>query len=320
MAKKTEEREIIIGVTKMKEPTSRSANEKNNKKVKSKNKKKKNQQKNNKKAQNKHNTSKRKVPQKVVSQEEQEKIRKKRKRIIFVLKYGALSILFITIILCAMFSPLFNIKTIQVQGNEKVTENEIISLSQIQIEQNTFQISKNRIKKQIKQNAYIGKVKISRKLPSTLIIQVEERKPVYLLEYAGAYVYVDKYGYLLEIGQAKLELPILQGEITGVSEFSVGNRLCTEDLETLSSVDQIMEVAKINELSNLITRIDISQPKNIKLIFETEEKTAYLGDNSNLNTKILTIKSILEKEQGKAGEIFVNIDLNKENAVFRERV
>ena len=300
MAKKTEEREIIIGVTKMKEPTSRSANEKNNKKVKSKNKKKKNQQKNNKKAQNKHNTSKRKVPQKVVSQEEQEKIRKKRKRIIFVLKYGALSIL--------------------LQGNEKVTENEIISLSQIQIEQNTFQISKNRIKKQIKQNAYIGKVKISRKLPSTLIIQVEERKPVYLLEYAGAYVYVDKYGYLLEIGQAKLELPILQGEITGVSEFSVGNRLCTEDLETLSSVDQIMEVAKINELSNLITRIDISQPKNIKLIFETEEKTAYLGDNSNLNTKILTIKSILEKEQGKAGEIFVNIDLNKENAVFRERV
>lgn len=316
MAKKTEEQEIIIGVTRMQEPTNRSANEKNNKKAKSKNKKKKNQQ----KAQKKNNTSKRKVPPKVVSQEEQEKIIKKRKRVIFALKYGALSILFITLILCAMFSPLFNIKTIEVQGNEKVTESEIISLSQIQIEQNTFQLNKRKIKKQIKQNAYIGKVKISRKLPSTLIIQVEERKPTYLLEYAGAYVYVDKQGYFLEIAQEKLELPILQGAITEVSEFSVGNRLCTEDLETLSLVAQIMEVAEINELSNLITRIDISKPKNIKLIFEKQEKTAYLGDNTNLNTKILTIKSILEKEEGKAGEIFVNIDLNKENAVFRERV
>ncbi len=316
MAKKTEEQEIIIGVTRMQEPTNRSANEKNNKKAKSKNKKKKNQQ----KAQKKNNTSKRKVPPKVVSQEEQEKIIKKRKRVIFALKYGALSILFITLILCAMFSPLFNIKTIEVQGNEKVTESEIISLSQIQIEQNTFQLNKRKIKKQIKQNAYIGKVKISRKLPSTLIIQVEERKPTYLLEYAGAYVYVDKQGYFLEIAQEKLEIPVLQGAITEVSEFSVGNRLCTEDLETLSLVAQIMEVAEINELSNLITRIDISKPKNIKLIFEKQEKTAYLGDNTNLNTKILTIKSILEKEEGKAGEIFVNIDLNKENAVFRERV
>ena len=320
MAKKTKEQEIIIGVTKMQEPKSRNSNQKNNKKVKSKNKTKKNQQKNNKKEQNKHNTTKRKVPQKAISQEEQEKIRKKRKRVIFVLKYGALSILFITLILCAMFSPLFNIKTIEVQGNQKVTENEIISLSQVQIEQNTFQINKKKTKKQIKQNAYIGKVKISRKLPSTLIIQVEERKPAYLLEYAGGYVYVDKQGYLLEIAQDKLELPILQGAVTGVSEFSVGNRLCVEDLETLSSIAQIMEVAEINELSNLITRIDISQTKNIKLIFENQEKTAYLGDNSNLNTKILTIKSILEKEEGKAGEIFVNIDLNKENAVFRERV
>lgn len=81
-----------------------------------------------------------------------------------------------------------------------------------------------------------------------------------------------------------------------------------------------MELCKTEEIETLITRIDIKDKENIRLILETKEKTAYIGDSSNLNTKILTMKAILEKEEGKAGEIFVNMDLNKENPIFRERV
>ncbi len=81
-----------------------------------------------------------------------------------------------------------------------------------------------------------------------------------------------------------------------------------------------MELAQANDLSSLITRIVIGDLENIKLVFETKEKTAYIGDTSNLNTKLLTIKAILEKEEGNAGEIFVNMDLNKEKPMFRQRV
>ena len=34
----------------------------------------------------------------------------------------------------------------------------------------------------------------------------------------------------------------------------------------------------------------------------------------------LMIKSIIEKEKGNPGEIFLNFDLNKKNPIFRERV
>ena len=81
-----------------------------------------------------------------------------------------------------------------------------------------------------------------------------------------------------------------------------------------------MEIAEKNDMANLITRIDIENINNIKLGFETESKTAYLGDNTNLLDKMIRIKKILEQEKGKAGEIFVNMDLNKENSIFRERV
>ena len=251
---------------------------------------------------------------------EQEKTNKKKIRMIHTVKYGVIALLFIAVILCAMFSPLFNIKNVKVEGNGVITENEIISLSQIQKGENTFKLSKNKIIKQIKENTYIENVVIERKLPSNIIIKIEERKPAYLLEYAGSYVYVDKKGYMLEISTEKLELPILQGGATITEDFVPGNRMCLEDLEKLSTVHRIMEVALTNEIANIITKIDIENEQNLKLIIESKEKVAYLGDSSNLMEKIPIIKKIMEEEEGKAGEIFVNMDLNKENPMFRERV
>lgn len=300
------ENEIIIGVTKKEEPK---IEKKKSKKKKKQNKNKIQLEKNLKQKSNSRNKS--------ILQEERQI---KGKGIFRIIKYGMLGVLIIVGIIYAMYSPLFYIKEIQVEGNNIVTKNEIISLSQIQIDQNTFELSKDEIRKQIKEDPYIESVNITRKLPSTIILKVQERKPAYLLEYAASYIYLDKQGYLLEINTQKLELPILQGAATETSEFVVGNRLCREDLERLSMVLKVVEVAKANELSDLITRIDISDKNNLKLLFETKDKIAYLGDSTNLNTKILSIKVILEKTEGISGEIFVNMDLNNENPMFRERV
>lgn len=297
------EDEIVIGVTKREEKTT------DIKKIKERKEQKSNKR-NNYKNEKKEKFSK-------VSQEEKEK---KKKKIFNIIKYGVLSILVITVILCAMYSPLFNIKEIKVEGNNTVTKNEIISLSQIQIEKNIFEINKNKIREQIKENPYIEDVNTIRKLPSTIVLKVQEREPAYLLEYAASYIYLDKQGYILEINTEKLELPILQGAVTETSEFTVGNRLCKEDLEKLSMVLKVIELANTNEIYNLITRIDIEKKENLKLIFETKKKVAYLGDNTNLNAKVLSIKAILEKTEGKEGEIFVNMDLNNENPMFREKV
>ena len=316
--------EIIIGVTKKEEPKKQVQKKSGNKKSNNKNVKKKSTSKETPKTQVKKNQKKKtssnnkKQNKKTIIKEEQQ-INKKRK-ISGIVKYGSIVVLFITLVLCTMFSPLFNVKTIQVEGNELITENQIISLSQIQIGENTFKLSKNKIKNQIKENAYIDEVIIKRKMPSNIIIKIEERKPAYQLEYATGYVYLDKQGYMLEINSSKLDLPILQGAVTETANFVVGNRLCVEDLEKLTSLIKIMELAKVNEIESLITRIDIENKQNIKLIFETKEKTAYLGDSTNLIDKIPIVKRILEENEGIAGEIFVNMDLNKENPIFRERV
>ena len=304
--------EIIIGVTKNKAPKKQLKKELDNEKqVKEVKKEKK---------ETKKSVSKRNNKNKEQKTKNKGNLNKKKRKIRNIIKYIILIVLFVSVILCAMFSPLFNVKTIEVIGNEKITKNEIISLSQIQLEENTFKLSKDKIINQIKENAYINEVFITRKLPSNITITVEERKAAYLLEYATGYIYLDKQGYMLEINSAKLDLPILQGASTETSEFMVGNRLCVEDLEKLSTLTRVMELAQLNGLANIISRIDIENKQNIKLLFESKDKIAYLGDSTNLIEKISWVKKIIEDNEGKPGEIFVNMDLNKENPIFRERV
>lgn len=236
------------------------------------------------------------------------------------LKYIFLAACVLIAIIATMLSPLFNVKQINVEGNSKLTNDELISLSKIELYQNTYKISKTITKKRILENPYIQSVNIKRKLPNTITIIVEEKKPTFMIEYGGAYAYINNQGYILEVSQEKLEVPVLQGAETNVEELIPGSRLCVNDLEKMSTVIKIMEVSANNDIAKLISRIDIENKQNFKIVFESEKKVAYIGNETDLSTKILNIKAIIEKEKDIAGEIFVNMDLKTNDAIFRQSV
>lgn len=251
---------------------------------------------------------------------QQELARKKRKIIFRLVKWTSLVILLIGGGVYFLLSPFFNVKNITITGNEKIAQETITSLSGIQLEENTFKISKSKVEQAIKTNAYIDSVKIKRKLPDGIEIQVTERKPAYMLTLGNAYVYVNTQGYLLEISQEKLNVPIITGIITAEEQIQEGNRLCFDDLQKLSSVIQIMDSANSNEIGKLVTKINISDKQDYVLEMKSERKNVHVGDASNLSTKMLYIKKVLQNEKKKEGDIFVNTDLSTKGAVFREKV
>lgn len=77
-----------------------------------------------------------------------------------------------------------------------------------------------------------------------------------------------------------------------------------------------MDVSKNNDIDGLITKIDIANVKDIILYLDSENKIVYLGDCSDLNTKILYTKAIVKNEAGIAGEIYAK----ENNIYFREKV
>lgn len=250
-------------------------------------------------------------------QTQEEKRRKKRnKKIKIIVKAILLLAIIIGGITFTMVSPIFNIKDIQVSNNNKVSADTIISLSELKTEENIFRFSSQKAINKIKENPYIKSVKIHRKLPNTIQIEVEEREQTYSADFLGKYAYLDKQGYILQIGEDNNQKVILQGIATPEEQVVEGERLNEEDLEKLEDVIKIMNAAKEYNLDTKVKSIDISDKNEYSIYLEEEKKKVYLGDNTNLSNKMLYVNAIIEAEKEKTGEIFANGDLNQKFRVY----
>ena len=252
-------------------------------------------------------------PQKIPPQKQEnkssnnKKLKKRRKNT--ARRFIILFLLLVGTAIFAMISPIFNIKKIEVSGNEKLDESTIISLSGELEGKNIFQISKKKIINNIKDNPYIDSVTIKRNLPGNLQINVEERKVAYQVKVINSYVYINYQGYILEVSSKDADVPIIDGFQTEQDTLLNGKKLSDKDIEALKIVLRIMETAKNADVSKLISKISI---KNNEYIIEMkkENKIVYLGNATDLTNRMTYVKIIVDKEKGKAGRAFVNGDIN----------
>lgn len=251
----------------------------------------------------------------------QAKILKKKKKIKRIIKTIILLALIIGGFCFALISPIFNVTKINVTGNEQISSDTIISLSQLEIGQNLFRFNRIKVSNEIKTNAYIENVKIQRKIPNKIEITIEERKRDYNVEFLNGYAYINNQGYILEIAEQKLELPVIKGISTPQEQIVEGNRLDDEDLEKLETVIQIMNICKNYDLDTKISSIDITNKSNYIINMDEEKKTIQLGNDSNLRNKILYVPAILTENKEKEGTIYLNGDINGDfKPRFREKV
>lgn len=264
---------------------------------------------------NKNNTQKRKV-----QNENERKIQKKKKNNKKIIKWTSIIVLVIAGLIFTFASPLFNISEIKVQNNKALSAEKIISLSKLSKGQNIFRFLKSDVENNIKEDTYVEDVKITRNLPGTVVIDVQERSRDFSVKLMNSFAYINNQGYILEISEEDIGIPVLQGIETPEENIKPGNRLEINDLKKIEVAISIMTLAKENEMDSKIKAIDISN-KNEYILYLEDSKIANLGNSKNLNTKMLYVKKLMELEAGKEGTIFVNGDFsNKFKAYFREKV
>ena len=244
--------------------------------------------------------------------------RKKRKKkiIIFVVFFGIISGL-----LGVACSPIFSIKSVEISGNNHVSETEIRNLLNIKEDDNLFLTFNFTIRKRLEQNAYIKDVIVRRKLPNTLSVEVKEREIEFVFAKEDTYYYFDKDGKFLE----KSTQPIIgkieiKGYKTDVDKLEINDTFSNEDLKKLEDINEIIKTAEKQGIADLITYIDISSAKSNVLYLQTENKTVYVGNTNQLEYKMIFLKTILEKEKGNSGEVHLEeIDSNKD-PFFRQNI
>lgn len=238
-----------------------------------------------------------------------EKVYKKRRR---RRKFRALLFLiFASIILMlafALYSPVFNIREIEVQGQSKFTREQIINLSNIQIGQNIFKINSGQAVRSIQMQAYIESVRIHRKLPNQIVIMVVERKPIGIVNYLGSYILIDKKGYVLETVKKPEDKSLIEIKGIDIKKFTLGKLLKEEGSENLNAALNILTLIPKNDLLLKIDYIDVSNLD--KVIMRIGDRfDAILGSASQLNSsglyrRFLFLKQIIGNElNGQKGYI-----------------
>lgn len=209
---------------------------------------------------------------------------------------------------CAFTSPLFNISSIEIKGNKKIESSTYMKLSKLKVNTNIFKFRESEIISNIKENTYVENVRIKRLLPSTVEITIKERETKFQISTNNEeFAYIDENGNILEISHEKIPTkPILAGNSTENKKIKPGEKLEETDIDKIKDIIIIENACKNNEIESFDIA-DISNRFNYILTFEKEAKRVYIGSADNLETKILFMKSLLEKQAGVPGEIHLEV-------------
>ncbi|MGL5507650.1 MAG: cell division protein FtsQ/DivIB, partial [Paraclostridium sp.] len=107
-------------------------------------------------------------------------------------------LLFFMSIYVIFSSTLFDLRELEIIGNINITKSDIIEITNIELEKNVFQYKLNKLESRMKLNPYIEDVKVKRKLPNTLQIDVKEYKEdAIIYNNNNKYITINKNGRIL---------------------------------------------------------------------------------------------------------------------------
>ncbi len=225
------------------------------------------------------------------------------------IKTGILSLLFVLMFIfwCMYYllqSDLMNLKNIVLEGNLTVTEDEIVNISNLVINRNIFKYNLKEIKQNIISHPYIKEVKVCRKLPDTIIIQMKEREEYAIILYMGSYIYIDQENIVLKASDSYMANENIL--ITGINfkSFKVGERVQATNYDDLNLVMDLLKAINMTTIYDMISEINISEKNNIRIItFDGSEvllgeakKPAYLMvalDEILINLYTQNIKNVI---------------------------
>jgi len=137
--------------------------------------------------------------------------------------------------------PYFRVREVEVEGGRKITRETLLSLTVIEGMPNLFSVSLKEVVKRLESHPWIEQVRVRKVFPNKILIQIEERKPMAIIQLEELY-YIDIKGEIFSrLGERdEYNYPYLTGLTRQVLEKDPveAKRLITKALELLRIVSQ----------------------------------------------------------------------------------
>lgn len=91
-------------------------------------------------------------------------------------------------------SPYFAVKTIEIDGQNRLKSREVLETAGLDYGQNTLALSMDELESALARNPWIAELSIRRVLPDGIRIKIREYEPRYWVKRDGQLIYADEYG------------------------------------------------------------------------------------------------------------------------------
>lgn len=200
-------------------------------------------------------------------------------------------------------SEMFRVEEIQVEGNEILTEDQIIKASGIKEGDNIFTLDLNKARYNISKILSTRSIHIKKYLPGKIVISIDEKEPIGVINDDDKVYYIDSGGNYMEDTEelGSDSVPI----ISGFGSYTFKNVGDPVEVEPAYKLEQVLTILKLFENSGLLdTLSEISlTPENTYRIITKNGVVFTVKDYENASEYFDYITTVIEN-----GEI--NQDIN----------
>lgn len=195
-------------------------------------------------------------------------------------------------------SLLLRVAEVRVTGDSVYPEEEILQICDYKKGDNLLFIPiSSREEKLQEQLPYVAKAKISRRLPSTVVVEITAARAACCLQAGGTWYVVDGQGKVLE---ARADPPdgLLQATGFVLNAAQIGQPLGVEDPAAAEALAQILRTVDSLGVAGDFTRLDVTDLYNIQIWYQ-DRVECRLGSAVELENKLQYAVGLLTGETGK---------------------
>ncbi len=202
---------------------------------------------------------------------------------------GSLSLILLLSII--FFTPIFNIRSVAVEGNSIIETDALLDALTSLDGENLLLTSKRDAKKVLDAFAYIDKVTVKKGLfPPSVTVVIDECKPACYLMHSKSFVVIDKTGKILDVTETKPEFTELTGlKLTSANE---GENLSLDDNSKLKTVISMLADFEKSGLLSGVTKINMEDTNNILFNYENR-LDAVCGAYSDFSRKLALFREAI---------------------------
>lgn len=200
----------------------------------------------------------------------------------------------------------FRVETVEIRGNSYYSREEILEVCGVAEGDHLLTLPRGEIAGNIRANLrYVESMKISRQLPNTLIIEIREGKPGYVVQdTGGSYYLMNAEGKIVEkasAGDARdftlvEDLQILPPVLGEEAQVYGAEGEETKARGQLTALKELLQAIEAASLGRQIASVQVPSSFHISLWYE-DRFLVELGNTSRIDYKLEYLKAVVEKEE-----------------------